>query len=287
MPRASADVTFSAEQRAAAGIETRVLENVSVPRVWAATAQVLDPAPLIALAGDLRAAQAASAGSRHELERSERLYAAEGNVSLRAVEAARAQALGDEGRVAALRAQLLTSWGRALTDMGDASRDRLIGELTAGRRVLMRADTRRTDLGAARLSGARVSLIGDGRGWDADVLGPAAPATTPAVGNLYLLAAPAAQGLEIGRALTAQLRDAGDVLHGVKVPRSAVVRWQGSDWVFIETSANRFVRRRIEPVEWLEDGCLVAEALRAGERIVTVGAQVLLAADTAPAAGAD
>ena len=77
------------------------------------------------------------------------------------------------------------------------------------------------------------------------------------------------------------------MLHGVKVPLSALLRWQGSDWVFIETAANHFVRRRIVPVEWLDDGCLVANTLHAGERIVTVGAEVLLAADTGPATSSD
>jgi hypothetical protein len=279
-PGASADVSFNAEQRNAAGIETRALETASVPRVWAATAQVLDAAPLIGLAGDLRAAQAASAGSRHELERSERLYAAESNVSLRTVESARAQAITDEGHVGALKAQLAASWGRVLANMGDAPRDRLMGELAAGHIVLLRAETRRVDSGSPHFTRARVSLIAGGRSWNADVLGPAAPATTPAVGDLYLLSAPAAPGLEVGRALTAQLQDASEVLHGVKVPLSAVLRWQGSDWVFIETSANHFARRRIVPEEWLDDGCLVGDALRAGERIVTVGAEVLLAADT-------
>ena len=286
-PGASADVSFNAEQRNAAGIETRALETVSVPRAWRATAQVLDPAPLIALAGDLRAAQAASDGSRHELERSERLYAAESNVSLRTLETARAQALTDEGHVRALKAQLAASWGRALADTGDARRDHLIGELAAGRVVLLRAETRRIDVGGARFTGARVSLIAGSRAWTADVLGPAAPAASPALGDLYLLSAPAAPGLEVGRALAADLQDASDVLHGVKVPLSAVLRWQGSDWVFIETAANHFARRRIVPVEWLDDACLVGEGLRTGERIVTVGAEVLLAADTGSATSSD
>jgi hypothetical protein len=284
---ARADVRLEPAQRDNLGIATQQAASAEVARSWPATAQVMDSAPLIGLNGDLHAAQAAAAGSAHELERSEQLHSADTNVSLKAVEAARAQALADAGRVATLRAQLAASWGRALADMDDTARNHLTSDLAGGKAVLVRAETRQIDAGQAQLTTARLSSLTGDRSWDAQVLGLAAPGAAQPLGSVYLLRAPASPALQVGRALGAELRDRSELLRGVKIPRSAIVRWQGIDWVFVEEKNNEFVRQRLQPVAWLDDGCLVQGAVRAGERIVTVGAEALLAAETASAPKAD
>ena len=73
---ARADVQLEARQRASLGIATVTLAAAQAPRTWPATAQVIDPTPLVTLAGDLRAARSTAEVSRHELERSEKLHAA-------------------------------------------------------------------------------------------------------------------------------------------------------------------------------------------------------------------
>ena len=279
---AAAAVHLDAQQRDNLGIATAPLALVDAPRTWAATAQVLDPTPLVTLAGELAAAQAAAEGSRHELERAVELHAADATVSQKAVEAARAQALGDAGRAAALRAQLAGAWGRALAEMSDAEREHLSRALAAGTTVLVRAETR-LDSSQAQLKDARLQLLSGTQSWEARVLGAAVPGQAQALGGAYLLSAAAAPALQPGRVLVAELRDRGAALHGIKVPRSAIVRSQGGEWVFIETAANAFERRALRPAAWLDDGCVVQEGLKAGERIVITGAGLLLGAESAPA----
>jgi len=279
---AGESVKLDAHQRENLGIATTALAAVDAPRSWAATAQVLDPTPLVSLAGELAAAQAAAEGSRHELDRALELHAADANVSQKAVEAARAQSLSDAGRAAALRAQLAGSWGRALAELPEQAREHLVHELAAGTQVLVRAETR-LDSSKAQLKDARLQLLSGAESWEARVLGAATPGQGQALGGAYLLSAPAAPMLQPGRVLTAELRDRGAPLHGVKVPRGAIVRSQGEDWVFIEVAAGSFERRPLHAAAWLEDGCVVQEGVRAGERIVTTGAGLLLAAESAPA----
>jgi hypothetical protein len=274
-----ADVQLEARQRDSLGIATVTLTAAQVPRSWPATAQVIDPTPLVTLAGDLRAARFAAEVSRHELERSEQLHAADSNVSLKALEAARAQSLSDAGRAKDLLSQFSTTWGRAIGAMDERARERLIDALASGRTVLLRAETR-ADSSHAQLGVAHLQLLTGGERWEARVLGPAAQGASQSLGSAYLLTASTAPPLQPGRVLLAELEDRNGRLEGIKLPRSALVRWEGADWVFVEEKTNVFARRAVSPTVWLEDGCLVQQGVRAGERVVSVGAELLLAAES-------
>ena len=283
---ARADVQLEARQRASLGIATVTLTAAQVPRTWPATAQVIDPTPLVTLAGDLRAARSTAEVSRHELERSEKLHAADSNVSLKALEAARAQSLSDAGRAQDLLSQFSTAWGRAIGAMDEGARERLIGDLAAGRTVLLRAETR-ADSSHAQLGVAHLQLLAGEERWEARVLGPAAQGSSQSLGAAYLLTTPASPALQPGRVLLAELEDRSGRLEGIKLPRSALVRWEGADWVFIEEKTNTFARRAVHPTVWLEDGCLVQQGVRAGEHVVSVGAELLLAAESSAGSKAD
>ncbi|HYM36420.1 MAG TPA: hypothetical protein VET48_13560, partial [Steroidobacteraceae bacterium] len=56
----------------------------------------------------------------------------------------------------------------------------------------------------------------------------------------------------------------------------ALLRWQGSDWIFVETEPNTFERRIVHPAQWLDDGVLVQDDLSPEQKIVTTGAMLLL-----------
>src|SRR4051812_2522988 len=90
-----ADVKLDDAERKNLAIEVVAPKTIQVARTYAITAQVLDATPLITLLSDLRAAQSTAQASRNEFERTERLHANEQNVSLKVVEAARAQSLTD------------------------------------------------------------------------------------------------------------------------------------------------------------------------------------------------
>jgi hypothetical protein len=273
-----ADMELTAQQRENLGIKTAALTKTEVGKTFLATAQVLDATPLVTLLSDLRAAQSTAAASNSEFERAKELHAAEATVSLKAVEAARAQSVADTGHVNALRAQLVSAWGTAVVAMPESEREHLVADLLASRASLLRAELRQDQNDTPQFKQARVRLLTQQQMWPAQVLGLAALTTAQSMGRAYLLRV-GATPLQPGQVLAVELIDPRKAVSGIKVPRSAIVRWQGSTWVFIEAES-KFTRHMIHPIEWLDDGCLVQEDLQAGQSIVTVGASMLLAAES-------
>jgi hypothetical protein len=275
---ARADVQLTAQQRENLGIKVATLAKSEVSKTYTATAVVLDATPLVTLLSDLRAAQSAAAASHNELERVQQLHADEANVSLKVVEAARTQSVADAGRVNGLRSQL-AAWGPGIAALTESDRERLSASLAANRSALLRAELRQG--GAAQFRQARVRILDHEESWPAQVIGVGGQSVSQGIGHAYLLRVDAAS-LQAGQVATAELIDSRKSVAGVKIPRSAIVRWQGSAWIFIEAEG-KFVRRLIHPVEWLDEGCLVQEELQ-GQSIVVVGASMLLAAESTGAA---
>lgn len=80
--------------------------------------------------------------------------------------------------------------------------------------------------------------------------------------------------LSPGQAVTAYLPGRGPSVSGVVVPPRAVVRFQGKEWVYLETGPGQFTRREIalDPPA----AGFVAPGLQPGDRVVVEGAQALL-----------
>jgi len=60
------------------------------------------------------------------------------------------------------------------------------------------------------------------------------------------------------------------------VPREAVIRFNGTTWVYVQTADNTFQRTEAALDRPLEDGWFVREGLKPQDKVVTVGAQQLL-----------
>jgi hypothetical protein len=277
---ATAQVTLTDATRKNLQIEVTPLASSTIQKRWAASVEVIDPAPMIAQLRDIHAAEVQATSSRNEAERLARLHQADSNVSLKAAEAARATAASDGAKLDALRAQWASSYGRGLVDLNDAQRERLGTELLAGKISIARAETLEPVADPRAFKSARIRrLVGDAS-WDARVLGATATASQ-SVGTAIMLEIPAM--LPAGTLLSGELVDRTATLQGLKVPRSAVVRWQGSEWVYVETQPNTFERVILKPVAWVEDGCLVQQGLEPGSKVVSAGAAMLLAAENQPA----
>jgi hypothetical protein len=63
---------------------------------------------------------------------------------------------------------------------------------------------------------------------------------------------------------------------GVAAPRSAVVRFQGAPWVYIQTGDADFTRRALHDATLTGTTWFAPAGFSSGERIVVAGAQVLL-----------
>ena len=105
-----------------------------------------------------------------------------------------------------------------------------------------------------------------------------APSVDPATlgeGFLFrVLGAP--RSLRPGTAVVAYLRVPGASQEAVIVPYSAVVRFGGKTWVFRQLADDKFSRREVPLDRNTVRGFLITEGLKAGERVVVQGAQLLL-----------
>jgi multidrug efflux system membrane fusion protein len=95
-------------------------------------------------------------------------------------------------------------------------------------------------------------------------------------GEGWLYAAkPGASGLPAGLNVEVLL-PTGPEAEGVEAPRSAGLWWQGALWVYVDRGANRYDRLLLDSPQPDEVGWFVTSPLKAGDRLVTGGAQVLL-----------
>jgi hypothetical protein len=256
------------------GVRTEALRTASVVQTVEGVAQVLDPVPLIRLSADLAVASATAVASSAETERLARLHADDGNVSLRAVEAARAVSMADAAKLAALRAEIRGSWGSAPAALSDRERGQLVESIASGNTVLLRVETLLAIAAAPRVAQL---VMPDQGSRHVDILGPLPQAGSGAAAAWLGRAAGA--GLAPGMARSINV-EATARQNGVLVPRNAVVRWNGLNWVYVVTAGNRFARRALTGGQPRGDGWLLSSGFEAGEQVVVQGAASLLAAET-------
>ena len=76
--------------------------------------------------------------------------------------------------------------------------------------------------------------------------------------------------------MTGYLSLPGEPRKGVLLPRSALVRFIGSDWVYVPASEESFQRRGVVLDSPLEKGWFVSSGLKPQDKVVTIGGQQLL-----------
>ncbi|HEU4626969.1 MAG TPA: hypothetical protein VFS52_19570 [Steroidobacteraceae bacterium] len=272
-----ADVELTPEERENLGIQTEPVKPIETARRWRASAQVLDPTPLITTLGELHAAETAAAASQAEAERSARLYREETNVARKALDAAQAQAITDAAKVSATRAQLMGTWGYGVAALSKAARSALVADLLAGRACLARVDLTQSLPATLTEPKVEVRSLGGGKQIAAEWLGqlPQGASSTLAGSGLLRVSAP----MTAGALLETVVSDPNSSIKGLSVPGTAVVRWHGGEWVYEETSPNHFARRAVRSGLRVEGRALLAAERSGAGQVVTVGARALLAAE--------
>ncbi|MBQ1540662.1 MAG: hypothetical protein IIZ63_01560 [Caulobacteraceae bacterium] len=254
-------------------------------------ARVLDAGPLAVLDADIAAASAAASASRAEADRTRALHAADAAMSAKAMEAAAAQARADAAKLTLLRRRLDLEWGPAIGRLSDARRGALIGDLAAGRAALVRIDSARGE-GQGASGPVEIDLGPLGRA-TAVVLGPAraAEARLQSPGVIGKVTGPQASRLAAGLTAPARL-SGGKAAGGVMLPRGALLRAEGTVFVYVRTAPTRFERRVVEGGTPDPAGLFVTSGFRPGEAVAVSGGAALLtaehkAADKAAEKGAD
>jgi hypothetical protein len=237
--------------------------------------RVLDTASLGSLVADLTAATAASQASQAELERLKTL-ASQNNASARALQAAEAAAARDAAQTEAVRLRLVGSWGNAI-----ATRQNLgafVRSLSSLESVLVHLNVSPGQPPTEPPKAARIVTIADEtRPLQGQFLS-AAPVVDPQMqgqGFLFLIS-PNPARLAPGAAVTGFLEVPGEKHAGVAVPRTAIVRFNGTAWVYSQTGDETFERTEVKLERPLQDGWFVREGLKPQAKVVTAGAQQLL-----------
>ncbi len=242
-----------------------------------AFAKVLDPAPLIQSDSDLATAEAAAAASGPEAARAAALHRTDGSVSAKDTEAAQAQARSDALKVELVRRQIAAQWGPGVARLSPSARERLVHGLANGSIALVHVDTHNND-GQIGAKFVKVD-IGDGSARGV-VLGPARAAEPrlQSSGLLVEVTGPSAILLSVGLTQSAHIETSGSQA-GFLVPRGAVIRFRGSDWVFTRIGPETFQRTLLTKPLAEADGFFVADGLSAESEVVTSGAAALFTAE--------
>lgn len=276
-------------RRRSAGIEVIVARRAEMQPEMAVLGKIVDLSPLLDLRARYRAAlsefkiaDAASALARQNRDRlamlsqeaiiaNKELVRADSELT-----AAQVRAATSRQRLGEIREEALHSWGPELFRLAieeDSSLwDRLLTRRSA---LLLIALPANAELPA----GTRQVHVARNRDRQhaavAEFLAPAPNTDNFVQGETYFFHVDARR-LRTGMRVDAWIADRGGKAAGVFVPASAVLWHGGSPWVYVEEQPGRFVRRLLrDAVEYGSDW-FARTGFRGGERIVTVGGQLLL-----------
>jgi hypothetical protein len=277
---AHAFVVLSPEQQHRLGVEVEVLTAERSQLKVNAFAKVLDTGPLSQLESDLEGQEAAVAASAAQARRAQALARSNDGVSVKDMEAAIAQAKADQTRLAQLRRQLGLQWGSGIAGLSPARRQALIGALSKGQAALVQLDTPGNE-GQKGVRTAEVD-IGDDT-VKATVLGPSrnAEPRLQSSGLIALITGPSAVLFSVGLTQSARLTPPVE-RYGIVLPRSAVLRFQGSSWAYVRIAGESFERRQVPDPQPQAGGYFVGDGLKPGETVAVKGVAALLAAERTP-----
>jgi hypothetical protein len=276
-------VKVEAAERATMGLETAALATASLKPEVKAYGHVLDASGLAGLVAEMTTAEAAARVSDAELTRLKTLVA-QNNASERALQTAEAAAVRDRAQLEAARLRLLTGWGSAIAARKDLAE--LVKSLGALESALVELEVPAGQKLEGDPVNVRLVSLDSTNTVPAQVLGPAPVVDAQMQGRGFrCLVQPNPARLTAGRTLTGFLGFAGQERTGVLVPRAAIVRYNGFAWVYRQHSEEQYERVQVELDTPLESGWFVAEGLKPQDKVVTVGAQLLLSEELNKAGG--
>jgi hypothetical protein len=238
---------------------------------------VLDPAPLLAIQGEIEADQAALEPARKAAEREKELFAEGGNVSQKTVETAESEQHAADIKLKTAQRNLEFDWGTAIASLNAAGQQELADKIAAHQTSLVRADLPMGDSIAEMPSSAVISVAGMKSEYAAASISPALKADPKTLGQGFILRVDGNNpALAPGAAVTARLKISGPSTTGVAIPDSAVVRFEGKTWVYIAGPDNKFTRRVIAADTPLDQGWFSTNGPPAGEHIVVQATALLL-----------
>ena len=279
-------ITLDADTQKIMGLQVAALAATELSPELKGFGRVLDPATLGATVADVLSTRATAGVSQKEFARLKAL-AEQNNASPRALEAAEAAAQRDAVLVESAQVKLLAATGKAIAVRDDLAG--LVKSLASGDSALVRIDLPAGENLESPPLGARLAPLGDGsKPLEAQFAGAATGVDPQTQGRGFLFLVETNQSrLVAGATVTGFLKLSGSAQAGVTVPRSAVVRFNGATWVYLQTGDDTFERVEVALGAPLDDGWFIAKGLKAETKGVTVGAQQLLSEELKGQGGGD
>ncbi len=256
-------------------VKTVVLEPAELSQTVTGIASVMSPDTLIALDGDIRAADIAATFAERELQR----YKSTKSLSLHIVEGAQRQAETAAAQLDALNLKLKQGWGDTSPFVKEESRKGLIEALSAGKSVLVRVDFPAPQ--AAQLGNIRVAPLSGGSDVPVKTLWPAPSGNAAMPGISFFGLIPPGPGLRHNDRARA-LADSGEAQKGVVIPEAALVVYGGETWCYVETAPQTYERRKVAMTMPVASGYLVDTGFEVGTKVVVRGASTLLSREAEP-----
>jgi hypothetical protein len=275
-PAAGSALALSPAQQDAVGILLSHPVKAVGSRQSAAYGTVLDPAELVTDVGHLAASRANARNAAADAQRVAGLYHNNANASLKAVQAAEAAQIESQTQAEATATTFALQWG-PVAGLPESARAALIGSLTSGKSLLMRADVPGEHVLGAMPSKALLAV--DGISVPARVLGPL-PRTAPdlqSAGWLLEVDHPPT-GLGPGARVRVNLEGAG--VAGVLVPAAALLYGDTGAYVYRQVRAKtpdgkfQYAPADVKLLAPEGDGWVV-DGLASADTIVVHGAGVL------------
>jgi len=228
----------------------------------------------------LQTATAKLSASRTAYQRADALYKDRQIISAAQYQAEEATYRIDEAAAGAAQSQVRTIAATALQTWGPVlahaltERSPMLVRLIGHQAVLLQV-TLPAGATLAQPPTAAFILWDDGSRVDIRFVSPATKTDPSIQGASLFYLAPATSGLLPGMKMIVFLAQ-GKAIHGMAVPASAVVWWQGRAWIYLRTGSQTFTRHEMATDVPAADGGYVVSGLPAGAELVTQGAQLLL-----------
>jgi hypothetical protein len=281
-------VTISKNSQMKAGIESGPLQGISYRQKIRAYGTVIGMQYLTELKNKLAAAQAkvdeAKANltaSQENYIRQQNLYKEEQSSSQKSLQQAEALWLSDKAALEAAQSNLSSQeaiidqeWGKVIGKWLKENSEPFI-RLMDREDVLIQI-TIPPDTPIESMSENALIETADGNTVEASFVSES-PRTEPRIQGLsfFYLASEKTTGLLTDMNIMAYLQSKSEVT-GVYVPDSAVVRWQGKSWIYLQTGPENFVRHEINTVTGVKKGWFIEKGLSEGQWCVICGTQLVL-----------
>jgi hypothetical protein len=238
-------------------------------------ATILNPDPLLQLDADIRSATVAADFSRGQLAR----FRTSTLLSKQMLANAVRQEGVDASQLKLLQARLQQTWGDDAPFLSVDARQKLMAEISAGSRAIVRFDF--PGLTGGKPNNVRVMALSGGTATNVGPVwvAPSGNLSMPGVSFFGLIAA--GPGLRAGDRARA-VADNPQQHPGVVIPNAAIVVYASKSWCYVESAPHKYERKLVSLDAPVDDGFLVRSGFTPGDHVVVRGASTLLAREAEP-----